>query len=620
MSTIKFKKLILTDFMSYKEEIINLDRTGFISVKGKNENPLDMARSNGSGKSTLFNALNWVFTGKTISGAKSVENIYVENPKTIVEVEFEKNGTPYVVKRKKSPSKIYLYENDKDISGKGLRDTEKLLKEYFPELTEEVLSSVIILGQGLPKKFMSNSPSGRKEILEKLSDSEYLIQDLKTKLTSRKNDLSVSIRTKEDELLKLESELEFNHNSKESIMNELESMSSEDISVIDTQIQNETKNLTELENKVDELKHKISELDVEKEEKEKILNSIRDDYLFNRENLELQDTSTLNDNIQCTENNINVLSSKLNDIKNIVDVCPTCGQKIPNTVKPDTTELEEELSASLSTLEYYNNELKKLEDLNNEIVDKFDLEYNDTIKTNTDELNIIKKKLDELNTELKSMEDNVYNSLLFINEFKSKKELIDLKLKELNTSLSEVIEKIKTLSEQTVVELANKKLLDERLSINSNLLSLLNKEFRNILLDDIINFISERIKVYCSKIFNHEKLLFFVDKNNIVIEFDGKDYDVLSGGEKQKIDVIVQFAIRDMLCAYLDFSCNILVLDEITDNLDIVGTQQLFNLLSTSLNDVSSVYIISHHEDFDIPMDDEILIIKGEDKISRITG
>ena len=119
-------------------------------------------------------------------------------------------------------------------------------------------------------------------------------------------------------------------------------------------------------------------------------------------------------------------------------------------------------------------------------------------------------------------------------------------------------------------------------------------------------------------LFGTDKLDFYLDGNNIAITYDKKDYEVLSGGEKQKVDVIIQLAIRDMLCKFLNFSSNILVLDEITDSLDITGSQKMFNLISTKLNDVEAVYIVSHHQDFEIPVDSEITVVKGSDKISRI--
>ena len=155
--------------------------------------------------------------------------------------------------------------------------------------------------------------------------------------------------------------------------------------------------------------------------------------------------------------------------------------------------------------------------------------------------------------------------------------------------------------------------------INSKMQTIVKRDFRGYLLNNIISFIEDKAKDYSLIVFGTDKLSFKLDGNNIDIAYDGKEYSVLSGGEKQKLDIIIQFAIRDMLCTFLDFSSNILVLDEITDSLDSIGVSSVFNLISSNLNDVEVVYIISHHVDeLEIPSDDEIIVIKGEDKISRI--
>ena len=145
------------------------------------------------------------------------------------------------------------------------------------------------------------------------------------------------------------------------------------------------------------------------------------------------------------------------------------------------------------------------------------------------------------------------------------------------------------------------------------------RDFRGHLLNNVITFIEDKSKEYSQSVFGTDKLSFTLEKNNIIIAYDGKDYSCLSGGEKQKLDIIIQFAIRDMLCTFLDFSSNILVLDEITDALDSIGVSKIFNLIGENLSDVEATYIISHHVDeLEIPADDEIIVIKGDDKISRI--
>ena len=74
-----------------------------------------------------------------------------------------------------------------------------------------------------------------------------------------------------------------------------------------------------------------------------------------------------------------------------------------------------------------------------------------------------------------------------------------------------------------------------------------------------------------------------------------------------------------MLCTYLSFSSNILVLDEIFDNLDSVGCNKVLNLISDKLKDVESIFIITHHqEDLAIPNDYELVVEKDEKGLSRI--
>ena len=93
----------------------------------------------------------------------------------------------------------------------------------------------------------------------------------------------------------------------------------------------------------------------------------------------------------------------------------------------------------------------------------------------------------------------------------------------------------------------------------------------------------------------------------------------MSGGEKQKIDIILQLSLRDTLCNMVNFSSNLLALDEIFDNLDDIGTKQLIDFITSELTDISSVFIISHHsQELNIPYDQEIIICKDANGVSTI--
>ena len=68
---ITFDKIQVTNFFSFGEVEVNLDRGGYVLVSGINENPVDNAISNGSGKSSLFDAVIWCLTGNTIRECKN---------------------------------------------------------------------------------------------------------------------------------------------------------------------------------------------------------------------------------------------------------------------------------------------------------------------------------------------------------------------------------------------------------------------------------------------------------------------------------------------------------------------------------------------------------------------
>jgi ABC-type transport system involved in cytochrome bd biosynthesis fused ATPase/permease subunit len=73
-----------------------------------------------------------------------------------------------------------------------------------------------------------------------------------------------------------------------------------------------------------------------------------------------------------------------------------------------------------------------------------------------------------------------------------------------------------------------------------------------------------------------------------------------------------------MLCTYLNFNSNILVLDEVFDSMDVTSCQQILELISNKLSDVKSIYVITHRQELNIPYDKIVTIIKDSNGISTI--
>lgn len=619
---IVFKRLLIHNFLSYGDAEIDLRDKGYCLVSGINQCPKDNALSNGSGKSSWTSAICWALTGETIQGnTQNIKNINIEENSCWVSLEFNVNNDEYVVTRYKEPKPdMKIMVNGENKSGKGIKESTQALTELLPDLTSNLIASIIILGQGLPCKFSNNTPSGRKEVLEKLSKSDFMIDDLKKRINQRIDVLSDKKRKYEDAMLSAESKktlLEDQLRSSKEKLIELNKPHN-----FDEQITNITTNITELETlvkarkntlneevtKVNQLNESLNKILTEKssklDEESAEFNGFNSEYLNRKYKLEAD---------------IRTLEAEIKKLKAITDICPTCGQKIPGAKKPDTTQQE-------ATLEKYK---KDLEDLNKKYT-----EVHTTYLKNIESINnSYKKSIDDFNTDItsrrtaNSKEDvAIREKETEITNLKIKLNSIETEKKNHNNQVKETEDLIKSQQEQIEALKSALKANDDakqdalnHLNVVNQMMTLIKRDFRGVLLSNVINYIDLKAKEYARDIFGCDELEFKLDGNNIDIVYCNKMFESLSGGEKQKVDLIIQFAIRDMMSQYLDFSSNILILDEITDNLDAVGCNNVLNLISTKLNDIESIFIISHHADeLAIPSDSEMVIIKDKNGISRV--
>ena len=183
-------------------------------------------------------------------------------------------------------------------------------------------------------------------------------------------------------------------------------------------------------------------------------------------------------------------------------------------------------------------------------------------------------------------------------------------------SLTKRLSDISADIESKQSEMADKR---KHLDVVGKMHTLIKRDFRGCLLSGVISYINGKAKEYCMTVFGHDSIGLQLNGNNIDICFCGKNYENLSGGEKTKIDIIIQFALKKMIETFCRFSSNVLVLDEITDYLDQVGCDSVFKLISKEASGVESTFIISHHTDeLSIPCDCVINVVKGEDGVSRI--
>lgn len=617
---IDFKTLHIEGFMSIGEADINLTEGGFILVSGVNRCAQDLAKSNGSGKSSVWESIIWCLTGDTLRGSKSVENINTHGG-TLVSLDFSIDDVPYKVTRTKNHEKyktnLFFEVDGKDCSGKGIRDTEKILKEYLPEIDSTLISSVIILGQGLPARFTSNTPSGRKEMLERMSKSDYMIQELKNRVSKRRAEVDKMKRDVEDSRLSLSTTLSNVRKTVDETRAKLDSFPD----VKGQQLEAET-----LQKRIDALKSQIDSTDTESKRNE--LSNINAE-LYKQEayfdskikgKFEEDDLiSNLTVDLRAVDNSILFVRNEINEMKSVKDVCPTCGQKIQGVVKPDTSEKENLLHDLTAQKEYIikslsnaqqdrSNKVNQLKDDKCKVIGELSEKAAELMQL----VDSIDKQVKQWSNELQYIESQYKNISDAILRHDSMKSMLEELLHKNENQIPSLVESVSNCEVQ-INKWANS------LSVLQKFDTVLKRDFRGILLKNVVEYIDDAVKNYGSYIFDSASLSFALDSNNISVKLNNKEYEMLSGGEKQKVDIIVQFALRDMLCNYLGFDCNILVLDEVFDNLDSVGCDKVIQLITNKINSVNSIYIISHHaEELDIPVDSYLVVEKDSTGVSFV--
>ena len=617
---IQFIKVVLHNFMSFGHSELDINDDGFIQVSGRNENPLDMATSNGSGKSSLWESIIWCLTGDTIRGTKQVSNLYGEDG-TFVQLEFIMDNKHYCLLRSKD-HKVYktglqIHIDGKDCSGKGIRDSEKLLLEYLPDVTASLLGSVIILGQGLPQKFTSNSPSGRKEVLEKLSKSDFMIEDLKKRISSRKEILNTNIRNLEDNSLRLETRKQTIHINME---NNFKQLSSLDKTALETTLLELSGNLDSFQNKFNENKSVIEDLTQTSNIFTQRLSQINLEIDNAKMEVDKSSNSTLNSlQIQLNTNitNRRHIESEIQKISSVRDVCPTCGQHIPGVIKPNTDGLKQQLEEIEKIISNTNKEINELNDVIRKRKLSIDADYKNLIEQLKTEKQETTVKLQKCQLEQQLYETKIRGFQYEISELKVKIAQID-NTKDLLIKQNETLsEELNNINQDLLYNSNEKEIQHSHLEVITKFDTVVKRDFRGYLLSSIIEYIQQRTIFYSQTIFETDKVQFYLDGNNIHISYMDKEYENLSGGEKQKIDLIVQFSIRDMLTNHLGFTSNILVLDEVFDGLDMIGCQKVIDVIS-NFNDIKNVFIVTHRKDLSIPSDRELLVVKSSNGISEI--
>ena len=580
---LKFKSVKADNFLSILHSEVELDNQGVVLIKGIN-NSQGSADSNGSGKSSIVaETIYFALTGETLRGTSEVVNIYSRNNYSLVELEFELDRTKYRLRRTKNHpelgTNLKIYKEEQDISGDKLKKSEAILKEELGEIDSTLISGILILGQGLPDTFTSLKPKERKERLEVLSQSSEFISELELRVAELTKIYTIKLQDNRKVISQKETELRFIRDSRKRDSERLVELykresDSESLKEELIQITEEGKLLA---NQLSEEEKKKDKLDKRGRELEQLLFSSR----------------TLKQNKEQEKLSLESLITKLSESK-----CPTCVQWInsPEVINSLKEENQRKIKSLEKTIELCINKIDFIEK----------------------EINKIKNQIAELNILLlKRKLDSKRNRII---QIKSEIKIRDESTKEQIDLLSDTLENYNKRENQIEIELSSINTLTSEYEIKLDILTwikkMCTKDFRGYLLSGVIDYINLRLREYSRVLFGVSNLRMILDGSKIYIDYEGRQYEGLSGGEKRLADLCIQFSLRDMLKNTLGFTSNILILDEVFENIDESGVRNIIELIN-SFSETSSIFVISHSH-IDMPHDRVISVIKNLDKTSSV--
>jgi DNA repair exonuclease SbcCD ATPase subunit len=577
---IEFQKITIKDFMSIGEAELPLASQGLTLIEGINKDD-STVESNGSGKSSVAEALLWCLYDKTSRGIKADEVIHRGAKKASVAVEFTVDGKQIVVSRDRTKGKpiARIVANGDDITPHDQKNATELIESIVGASFDQFLL-MVVYAQGFETKFSSFNDSERKELLESYLGIEVYDQAkllANNKLKEFKTDLANTERQ---------------GNISDSLITSLQSsLVSIDEARRKAAVDNKKERDT-LEKVIAEMSVTLAGYDepcalaksVTLEVQEGLANLQREaDAIKQRISKGSAMVSGVKSAIDKIQRQINSLASK----------CPTCGQDLPGdeysvALASLTSELEAEqqkktdYASFLSTLE------EDLMQFRDPIAEQSALleearEHENSIKSEAQQVRAVIQEKQRQHAYMKPA-DTHYDDLFKETELKIQRE---------KDILDTCVQNIETLN-STIHEYEYWSSAFDPTGI------------RSVILRNVVNSVNEYLNDLCATVtgntFNVQlsstkelkSKKEAINKLDIVLSPDGS-YKGSSGGERRKIDLLLNIAISKFAKSMSNFSTNLIIADEVLDNLDLTASQHVLQMFSNITSNNDSILLISHN-------------------------
>lgn len=511
---------------------------------------------NGKGKSTILSALVWAIYGKNLKGVSEVTTWEKVRPKdyqgVMVEVFFQKGEHIYKIIRcqkcnivledgAKGKDRLILMKDNEVVNVKGKNKLQDAINAELG-LSYTLFMNSIMFGQGI-KRLIQESNSDKKKIFEEVFDLEFL-NIAKGIAMQDKNNLLAQANEVEHQSALLKKELEAN---KEAYF--------------------------DLRDREKGFKEKIKS---ERRELKKDREDLTKQLIKKQQQLKDEVEQSLRVKIKKHTDYVDGLKSKIK-YNRIVS-----GVSLPDFVKKLKIQLDKG---------HYKRAKESVDIIYKAIInsDKLQEEYEDALGR-LDELRTTNEKYKRLQKEC----DDIASDIADIDEELEK--LKQEKLKVMSPKYKEKLKEIRKTLRKVDEDYHNKELELENYNwlIND---PLGNNGIKAYLFDSSLDMLNRTLDKY-SQVLGF-RIEFNIDLGTArkefftLIERDGQiiDYDELSGGEKQLVNVAMAFAMNESLT--MSKGINLAFLDEVFESLSSDNVEVVTSLIRHTFAD-KTLFLITH--------------------------
>jgi DNA repair exonuclease SbcCD ATPase subunit len=542
--------MIIFETITYKNFLATGNNAITINLN-KNKSTLIVGH-NGAGKSTILDALSFALFGKPHRSVSKVQLINSVNGKNaLVTISFKTAGHNFKIVRGIKPNIFEIYKNDELIDqSSNARDYQKFLEQNILKLNHKSFHQIVVLGSSSFVPFMALPPQHRREVIEDLLDINIfskmkgILKEKSSVVKSQSKDLRLLINSEKDKIVYQKKHIER-------------------IKALNKTAQDQSAESIELLNK-----EKQSYIDKGTE----ILKEIESTHSMDILNSKLKNAnSTKSSLILNTGKAQNQVKSLVNEAKFFEEheSCPTCQQLISSALKlrkiNDAKVTAKGLTAEIQLLEL------SMTDVCDNIA---------TLSSDVSSLTMLKQELKTIKGNIKKIEGTNINTNIvdLTSDYKD--------LKKAQNALEDYRDLMDEYNEKSLYnEVAHEMLKDTgiRTKVVKEYLPAMNM---------LINKYLQTLEFFVS--FN------LTDNFDEIIRSRHRDtfvYANFSEGEKQRIDLSLLFAWRQIAKMKNSTNTNLLILDETFDSsLDTDGVDNLMKILY-SLDENTNTFVISHKPD-----------------------